>query len=181
MKLSVKTIVYSALLIALSVLLRRVLTVPLPVGILNFGGFPVVFAGLLMGPASGALVGGVSDVISAFLFPKGPYVPFFTITSMLTGIIPPLTITLMKQKNEATFISILIAVTLAQSITKLLLIPQIMFWCFGITPAITLFKGAIMELFHIPLYAVLSRSLLLTQTYSYIRAKRRRLFDKKTA
>ncbi len=168
MKFPTRVLVYMAVLVACSVILRRILTVPLPIGILNFGGFPVVFAGLLLGPYAGAMVGAVSDILGCFLFPRGPYLPYFTITSMLTGCLAPLVIKYLGMQKNTPFWAILLSVAVAQGVTKMLLIPVIMQHSFGIPFVYTFIKGSVMELIHIPLYAVLSRSILLTQKESYI-------------
>lgn len=170
MKIPSRTIAACAFLIALSVLLRRILTVPLPVGVLNFGGFPVILAGLLMGPWAGCLTGALSDVIGAVLFPRGPYVPFFTLTSMLTGAIPPVVVTLAGRKDGAGLPVIIFAVAVAQIVTKVVLFPVIMRLCFGYPLELSLAKALIAESIHVPVYSVLALSILKIRRDSYIRA-----------
>ena len=46
---------------------------------------PVLVAAILYGPAGGAVVWGLADLIGAILFPRGVYFPGFTITSALKG------------------------------------------------------------------------------------------------
>ena len=80
MKLNAKLIVNMAMLIALSIILKRFMTIPLPIGILNFGGFPIIFAGFFLGPYAGAITGILSDITGYIAFPRGPYIPIFTIS-----------------------------------------------------------------------------------------------------
>ena len=173
MRIQTKTLVYIAILIACSVLLRRVITVPLPIGVLNFGGFPVILAGLLLGPLAGALTGGLSDILSCILFPKGPYLPYFTITSMLTGCLAPLFLNAFRFRKPVPFWALMISVAIAQGITKMLLIPLIMQFSFGIPFLLSFAKDTFKELIHIPIYAVILRAILVTQKESYITVEKR--------
>lgn len=173
MKISTKILVYIAVLTACSVLLRRVITIPLPIGIFNFGGFPVILAGLLLGPLAGALTGAVSDILSCILFPKGPYLPYFTITSMLTGCIAPIFLNAIGFRKSVPFWALFLSVALAQGITKMLLVPLIMQLAFGIPFIISFAKDMIKELVHIPIYAIILRAILLTQKYSYVAPSKR--------
>ena len=172
MKLNVKTMVNIAVLISLSVLLKRFLTIHLPVGILNFGGFPIIFAGFFLGPYAGAITGILSDITGYIAFPRGPYIPIFTITSMLTGALPPLIILLLKRKENATFLSILIAVLIPQVLTKLFIIPLTMQFCFGIPFFVSLIKTSITAAIHIPIYSFFVYSILQKINESYIKIKK---------
>ncbi|HAE91645.1 MAG TPA: folate family ECF transporter S component, partial [Tissierella sp.] len=58
-KINIKTIVISGFLIALNVVLSRIITIP---GIISFGGFPIIFSGIVFGPVVGGIVGGVGDI-----------------------------------------------------------------------------------------------------------------------
>lgn len=73
------------MLIALEILLSRFLSVSTPFMKISFGFVPSAMAGMLWGPASGALVGGVSDFIGALLWPTGSFHPGFTLTYALAG------------------------------------------------------------------------------------------------
>lgn len=58
---------------------------------IGFGHVPLLLAGLLLGPFWGAATGAVADFVGAVVFPVGgAYFPGFTITAMLTGLIPGL-------------------------------------------------------------------------------------------
>ncbi len=168
MKITVKRLVTIALLVSVALILRKIITIPLPIGVLSFGGFPIIFAGLLLGPSGGALVGGISDIMGCMLFPRGPYIPWFTITSMLTGALPPLVVLLMRMRHNAPVWAIFTAIAVAQILTKWMLFPLIMKISFGIPYLYTLYKGLIVELIHIPIYTFLARGILLTQNESYV-------------
>lgn len=84
-----------AFLTALSVVLGRFASIPvtlLGVFALNFGfGLaPVILSGLLFGPSWGFLTGFLADLIGALAFPKGAYVPLFSLTYALAGFTPAL-------------------------------------------------------------------------------------------
>ena len=164
MKLNAKLIVNMAMLIALSIILKRFMTIPLPIGILNFGGFPIIF--------SGAITGILSDITGYMIFPRGPYIPIFTITSMLIGLLPPLIITLIKKRHNVSFLSILIAIMIPQSLTKLFIIPLTMQFFFGIPFFISFTKCLITELIHIPIYSFFSYSILKKIPDSYLKIEK---------
>lgn len=58
---------------------------------IGFGHVPLLLAGLLLGPFWGAATGAVADFLGATIFPfGGGYFPGFTVTALLTGLIPGL-------------------------------------------------------------------------------------------
>ena len=74
-----------ALLAALGTVLG-ILSIPLPA--VSAAGYslkigitvlPVILAAVLYGPAYGGIVGMVVDLLPALLFPKGPWIPWFTL------------------------------------------------------------------------------------------------------
>ena len=93
MKLSTKTIIISGFLVALNIILSRLLIIP---GIINFGGFPIIFGGIVFGPLVGGIVGAVGDVVSYIIRPMGVFMPHFTLTSTLTGVIPGILVRTLK-------------------------------------------------------------------------------------
>ena len=52
---------------------------------ITFTFVPAVVAAVLYGPAGGAAVWGLTDLIGALLFPRGVYFPGFTVTAALKG------------------------------------------------------------------------------------------------
>lgn len=90
-----RTLAYCALLIAMSALLGGGLSIKsfvlggysLKIG---FGVLPVLLAGIWFGPLWGGAVGALADLTQALLFPLGPYMPWFSISGALFGVIPGL-------------------------------------------------------------------------------------------
>lgn len=76
-----------AMLSAMQVVLSRFLSIQTAVAKVGFGFVPVMFAGALYGAGGGALVGALSDVVGALLFPSGSYFPGYTLTAALSGAI----------------------------------------------------------------------------------------------
>lgn len=90
-----KALVYLGFLTTLSIVLTRLASIRIPLGgveviRIGFGQLPVIMAGIYFGPGSGALVGGLSDFLGFFLNPMGPYLPHFTLTAILHGLLPGL-------------------------------------------------------------------------------------------
>ena len=81
---TVRLITFTALLIALGVILDR-LSVLNPGWKIGFGFIPVVVAAVLYGPSVAAIVYALSDLLAALLFPIGPYFPGFTVCAAVMG------------------------------------------------------------------------------------------------
>ena len=75
------------ILVALEIVLANYATIHTWDIKVGFSFVPIVVAAALYGPIAGGFVGAVGDVISALLFPVGPYFPGFTVTAFLTGAI----------------------------------------------------------------------------------------------
>lgn len=76
-----------AMLTALEVILSRLVPVVSSQQIkVSFAFLPVAIAAYLYGVKGGAIVGGVSDVIGALMFPVGEFFPGFTVTAILEGL-----------------------------------------------------------------------------------------------
>ncbi|MBO4693879.1 MAG: folate family ECF transporter S component [Clostridia bacterium] len=76
----------SAVMVSLEIVLNRfcsINTMGLKIG---FAFIPPTFAAILLGPAWGAAVYAVSDLLGALLFPIGPYHPGFTVCAALMGV-----------------------------------------------------------------------------------------------
>ncbi len=92
------TIAYAAMLIAMSAVLYAFLTFNLNIGggiivkKLGFGSIPIMLSGMLFGPVVGGIVGGLSDILQYLINPvkAGGYLPVFTLTAILIGVIPSL-------------------------------------------------------------------------------------------
>lgn len=82
-----------SMLIALQVVLSRFLSIETPFVKIGTGFVPVMLAGSLFGPVGGLIVGGVSDLVGAILFPFGAYFPGFTLTAAFSGLVYGLMLT----------------------------------------------------------------------------------------
>ena len=165
-KFSTRDLAYYSLLIALNVVLTRLGSIRIGGGgveivRIGFGGYPIIFTGIVFGPAAGAIVGAVGDIIGYFINPMGPYMPHFTMVAALTGIIPGVIMLLFKDKESKTsFWRLLLAIGIGQIITSVFMTPYFMETLFKI-PMITTVPGrAITQAVQIPLYAYMTRVLL---------------------
>ncbi len=85
-KFTAKQLTHLAMLIAMEVLLSRFLAIPTPVTRISLTFIPLVVAAYLYGGTSAAIVGGVSDVISATIFYGSVHIGM-TATEVLRGYI----------------------------------------------------------------------------------------------
>lgn len=85
-KRSTKTMVLLSVLVALQIILARFCSFNAWNTRIGLGFIPVALAGALFGPLSAALVGAVSDILGALLFPSGTYFPGFTVTAACMGL-----------------------------------------------------------------------------------------------
>ena len=74
-----------AMMTALSVVLNRFCSIHTAGWTIGFAFVPVALTAIVYGPAAGAVVGGLADLIGALLFPFGPYHPGFTVIGALMG------------------------------------------------------------------------------------------------
>ncbi|CCQ93931.1 conserved membrane hypothetical protein [[Clostridium] ultunense Esp] len=165
-KLSSKNIAYYALLIALNVVLTRVGSIRIGGGgteivRIGFGGFPIIFAGIVFGPLAGGIVGAVGDIIGMIISPMGPYMPHFTLSAALTGAIPGLIMMKCKDKEcRTSFWKLLLAIGVGQVTTSILLWAYFMKTLFSI-PLVTILPGRVIsQLVNIPLYAYMTKVLI---------------------
>ncbi|WP_036729626.1 folate family ECF transporter S component [Peptoniphilus mikwangii] len=100
-KSNTKVIVRAAFLVALSIVLTRFLSVmvtpQLRVGI---GSMPIILSGMLYGPVVGGIVGLVTDAIGVMINPQGTPHLGFTLSSILTGLLPGLICMKMLKDND---------------------------------------------------------------------------------
>ena len=105
----VETITYTALLVALQVVLGNILQIPLMEKQYNFGFLPIAVAGALLGAPAAMIVGGLGDFLGAHLFPQGAYFPGFTLTNVLVGLVCGLVL----YHRKPSIVRIIIAVVLS--------------------------------------------------------------------
>lgn len=83
-----KSLCITAMLLALRVILGSMFTIITPQAKIGFSFLPVFIASYLFGPISGALVGGLGDIVSYIINPTGgAYFPGFTINGILLGLL----------------------------------------------------------------------------------------------
>lgn len=102
--LPLRALTAAALLTALSVVLTRFASI-MALGSqsvrIGLGALPLIVAGLLLGPLAGGLAGLAADLIGVMINLMGAsFHPGFTLTSMLTGLLPGLALRLMKDRLE---------------------------------------------------------------------------------
>ncbi len=82
-----RRLVISAMLLAIATIMGF-LKIPVNQFIeFRFAYLPISCAGYLFGPAVGAAVGALSDILGYVVKPTGPYFPGFTLSSAISGII----------------------------------------------------------------------------------------------
>ncbi|MFZ2414157.1 MAG: folate family ECF transporter S component [Candidatus Cryosericum sp.] len=92
--MALRVLTLDGLMIALSIVLTRLMSLNIPIGggigaRIGLGHLPIVFAGIVAGPLSGALVGAAADLVGFAIWPSGPFVIWqITAISALNGVIP---------------------------------------------------------------------------------------------
>jgi len=104
----IQKISYSALFIALGIILSRFVSLPSLFGLpfLKVGLTPslVIFSSLYLGPLWGTIVGTFVDVFGAILVPQGgAFNPLYTIPATLTGLVPFFMYKLFNNRFEKKF------------------------------------------------------------------------------
>jgi len=114
----IQKISYSALFIALGIILSRFVSLPSLFGLpfLKVGLTPslVIFSSLYLGPLWGTIVGTFVDVFGAILVPQGgAFNPLYTIPATLTGLVPFFMYKLFNNRFEKKFpISLVVILTI---------------------------------------------------------------------
>lgn len=159
----------AAMLVALSVAINS-----LRIGNISFGGFPIIFSGLTLGPVLGFIVGGVADLVGFIIRPSssGGFNPLFVLTSALTGLIPGLLILLMKDKYPNYKVwKVFIAIATGQLITSVLMVPLFITIIrqsnlFGTSAFWIAFYGRVAsafvrQAFNVPVYTILFSAIII--------------------
>ena len=160
-KISTQMLTRMALLIALNIILARFLSVRVPIGgaeglRIGFGSLPVIFAGVFMGPLAGGIVGAVGDLIGYFINPIGAYMPHFTLTAALRGIMPGLVIMLFARgRKEVGIFPLFLAVCITLITVEIFLIPYFIETLFGVFRAVLVPPRIIQNIITIPAYTIL--------------------------
>lgn len=155
---STRKITYMAMFVALSVVINT-----MRFGSISFGGFPIIYSGLVLGPVNGFIVGALADVLGFIVRPSsgGGYHVVFTLTSALTGLIPILVVRLFKVKYpNFKFYQVLLGILVGQMITSVIMSPYFQAFIFGKNTFIYYAtKALIKQAVSIPLYAALFTSM----------------------
>ncbi len=162
-KFTTREIVYMALLISLSIVLTRILSIRVPLGgvegvRIGLGGLPIILASVTFGPLAGGIVGALADVLGYMINPMGAYMPHFTLTSFLTGFIPGLIVVALR--NNLNYGVLLFAIAVGQIITAVILVPYFIVTLFGAPLLPILIPRIVTQAIQIPLYAFMLRALL---------------------
>lgn len=81
-----KKLLLSALLLASTIVLSRILSIRTPLLTIGFSFVPIMLSASILGWKHSTFIATMSDIIGALLFPTGSYFFGFTITSFLTGL-----------------------------------------------------------------------------------------------
>ncbi len=82
-----KKIILSAMLLAITIVLSRFLSINTELLAIGFSFAPVMLTAIWLGPKYSAIVSGLADLIGALLFPFGTFFIGFTISAVLKGLI----------------------------------------------------------------------------------------------
>jgi len=164
MKISSHKITTIGLLIALSIILTRIASLRVAIegveGIrIGLGRLPIILGGIMFGPLAGGLIGAFSDLLGYFINPIGAYMPHFTLTSALTGIIPA-TILILMRKDEPNVFDLGIAITIGQVITSIILIPYFLHILFGLPWKVLILPRVISEPIQVFIYTYIINIIL---------------------
>lgn len=163
-KFTTREIAFLALLVALNIVLTRIASIRIAIGgvegiRIGFGAFPVIFSGIAFGPYAGGIVGALGDIIGYFINPMGPYMPHFTFTAALVGILPPLFLKSFKAQIP-TFWQLVIAIGLGQAISSIILTPYFIQMLFHLPMKITVPPRIVTQAIQVPLYAFFTEIIL---------------------
>lgn len=110
----IKKLILASLLLACQIVLGRFLSIKTPIIVISFAFIPKILAGILLGPWWTMLLGVLSDLIGALLFPFGAYFVGYTISSGLSGLIYGLFLYNAHKKSNKKFIANLCIAILLQ-------------------------------------------------------------------
>ena len=175
MKISSHKITTMGFLIALSIILTRIASLRLAIGgvegiRIGLGRLPIILGGIIFGPLAGGLIGAFSDLLGYFINPIGAYMPHFTLTSALTGIIPA-TILILMRKDEPNIFDLGIAITTGQVITSIILIPYFLNILFGLPWKVLILPRIISEPIQVFIYTYII-NIILKRNVLVINSKR---------
>jgi len=86
-KLKTKDLVIMAFLMTTEIIFTRFLAIQTPVVRIGFGFLPMSMMAILYGPFWTGLAYVACDLLGMAIFPRGVFIPGFTLTAFLTGVI----------------------------------------------------------------------------------------------
>ncbi len=136
MQKKIERISINAILIALSVVFERFLSVRIPFfGVetlrIGIGALPIFISGFMFEPTDALIVGALADIVGYLISPMGAYMPQFTLTSALTGWIPAITFKHVFKRKLA-FVPLMISIGVGQFITDIVMVPYFIHTLFGV-------------------------------------------------
>ena len=146
-----ETLVITAFMIALSVVLSKLVSINISFLRIGFGFLPIAILAILYGPVVAAVGYGLADLIGAWLFPTGAFFPGFTLSAVLTGLI----FGFVLYKKKVTIIRALIASALVCLGVNLLLNTFWLTFIIGKGFKVLLASRAVKEVVAIPVMALL--------------------------
>ncbi|MDR0841032.1 MAG: folate family ECF transporter S component [Christensenellaceae bacterium] len=155
-RFTTRKLVLCALLTALGVVLGGLLNIPaMPLGAytlkIGMGMLPVLLAAVLYGPLYGGIVGGLTDLLQALIFPKGAYMPWFTVIGILFGILPGLFFSKGQEPKPG---RLLLAVGTGQVVCSVVLNTLLLMWIYG-SPYQIVYARIVNQAVMIPLYTLI--------------------------
>lgn len=110
-------VVVSAICVALAFVARQYFSIM--ISLFGGSGMRISLAGiftsipaLLFGPITGGIVGGLVDLIAYVLKPEGPFIPWFTLTAVLAGVLKGLIWKYAKNVKTSVFKKVFLSVTI---------------------------------------------------------------------
>ncbi|HHW56125.1 MAG TPA: folate family ECF transporter S component [Clostridia bacterium] len=163
-KFNTRELVFLALLVSLNIVLTRIASIRISIGgiegiRIGFGAFPIILGGIMFGPTAGGIVGTLGDIVGYFINPMGPYMPHFTFTAALIGIIPPIILKPIKTLIPS-FWQLVIAIGIGQLVSSVILVPYFIQLLFHLSMKVTLPPRIITQIIQVPLYALFTRIIL---------------------
>lgn len=154
-----------SLLLAVAVLLSMMGFI-IPIAGINglkvtFAFLPIMLAGFVFGPAAGAIVGGLTDILGYVVkfHAYGPWFPGFTVTMALSGALPVILFKMFKSADKLRILKLTIAI----AVTSLLVTVINTYWLqilYGKAFMVILPARVLKEIIFIPI-EVLSLNLVL--------------------
>jgi ECF transporter S component (folate family) len=120
------------------------------------------------------MVGAIADLVGYFINPIGPYMPHFTITSALRGIIPGLVIFLASRgRREIGVFPLFLAVTAMFVLVNIIVLPYFHEVLFGLLRIVTIPAKIVESAICIPVYTVILFTLgrVMKKTFAFSHGK----------